>query len=204
MVTEKEIRSFGEQAVPKIIKDKRIISGYAIVFNQKSQLMYSRRSGGLFEEIILPTAVSEDLLKNSDVKALIEHNRERLLARANKGVGTLKLEIDNIGLKYEFQIPNTTEGRDIAEMITRGDIAGSSFAFTTKYEDTEYVERKWDGERKLWICQVKKIESLYDISITADPAYLETSVDTRSFANTQKNKHLYTIEEYKKRIDKNF
>ena len=80
-----EIRSFGGDAAPKI--EGRTIDGYAIVFNQRSEVMLDWTDEGIrrFVEVVDPSAVDEALLLSSDIRALIEHNRERLLARYNKG-----------------------------------------------------------------------------------------------------------------------
>lgn len=172
-----EIRSFSGKATPSIT-DGRTIEGYAIVFNQRSQVMYDFWEGEYFEEIILPEAVTHELLRSCDVKALMEHNRERLLARSNKGEGTLELEIDDIGLKYRFVAPNTKDGDDAVELVTRGDIGGSSFGFTARSEGC--VEREWDKEKQRWLHRIRKFDSLFDVTLTSDPAYIQTSVSMRS------------------------
>ena len=95
-----EIRSYGGDAAPRI--DGRKIDGYAIVFNQRSEILFDYDSKRFFREIINPDAVTDELLNRSDIKALVEHNRSRLLARNNKGTGTLSLSIDEHGLRYTF------------------------------------------------------------------------------------------------------
>lgn len=168
-----EIRSFSEQ--PKIT-DGRTIEGYAVVFGVRSQVMYDWLENRKFVEIIEPNSIAEELLLQSDVRALIEHNPERLLARSNKGKGSLTLELDTHGLKYRFEAPNTTHGNDIIEMVQRGDISGSSFAFRSKPEFTE-----WKKEASgLWLRTVKRIDYIRDVTMTADPAYAETEVSVRS------------------------
>lgn len=81
-----EIRSFGENAAPKLL-DERNIEGYAIVFERESRVMYDLEKKRFFIEIIKSGAVSEELLRSCDVKALLEHNKQRLLARSNNGTG---------------------------------------------------------------------------------------------------------------------
>lgn len=171
-----EIRSFGGDAAPKI--EGRTIEGYAIVFNQRSEVMldWSAEEGlRRFVEVISPTAISDNLLQQSDIKALVEHNRQRLLARYNKGKGTLELAIDEHGLRYKFDAPNTADGDYAVEMVSRGDISGSSFAFRVKNEDTTWVK---DG--KLWVRTINKFSSIHDVTITTDPAYTQTEVSVRS------------------------
>lgn len=171
-----EVRSYGGDAAPTI--EGRTIEGYAIVFNQRSEVMidWSSDTGWRkFVEVISPEAVTEDLIQRSDVKATTEHNRERLLARSNKGIGTLSLTPDDYGLKYRFDAPNTTEGDFAVEMIKRGDIGGSSFAFRVKKSDEEW---KKDGD--LWVRTINAFDGLYDVTITTDPAYSQTDVTVRS------------------------
>ena len=177
-----EIRSFGGDAAPKI--EGRTIEGYAIVFNQRSEVMldWSAEEGlRRFVEVVSPTAISDNLLQQSDIKALVEHNRQRLLARYNKGKGTLELTIDEHGLRYTFDAPNTADGDYAVEMVSRGDISGSSFAFRVKNEDTTWVK---DG--KLWVRTINKFSSIHDVTITTDPAYTQTEVNVRSLEEMEK------------------
>ena len=176
-----EIRSFGGDAAPKI--EGRTIDGYAIVFNQRSEVMLDWTDGGIrrFVEVVDPSAVDEALLLSSDIRALIEHNRERLLARYNKGVGTLSLTIDEHGLRYSFEAANTADGDYAVEMVGRGDISGSSFAFRAKDSDTE-----WAKEGNLWVRTIKRFSLLRDVTITTDPAYTQTEVSVRSLDEMDK------------------
>ena len=178
-----EIRSFGGDAAPKI--EGRTIDGYAIVFNQRSEVMLDWTDEGIrrFVEVIDPRAVDEALLLSSDIRALIEHNRERLLARYNEGVGTLSLTIDEHGLRYSFEAPNTADGDYAVEMVGRGDISGSSFAFRAEDSDTEWVK-----EGSLWVRTIKRFSLLRDVTITTDPAYTQTEVSVRSLEEMDKPK----------------
>ena len=176
-----EIRSFGGDAAPKI--EGRTIDGYAIVFNQRSEVMLDWTGEGIrrFVEVVDPSAVDEALLLSSDIRALIEHNRERLLARYNKGAGTLSLTIDEHGLRYSFEAPNTTDGDYAVEMVKRGDISGSSFGFIAKNEDTV-----WTKEGNLWVRTIKRFSLLREITLTTDPAYTQTEVSVRSLEEMDK------------------
>ena len=164
-----EIRS---AAAPSV--SGRRVSGTAAVFNSPSQVLFegNRR----FIEIILPGAIDEALIQKSDVKALVDHNRERLLARSNKGRGTLSLRITFTGLLYEFNAPNTADGDFAVEMVRRGDVDGSSFAFSVA-DGGDVWEKRSDG---IYLRKIKKISGLYDVTITASPAYPQTSVGVRN------------------------
>ena len=159
MEKNKEIRSYGGDAAPTI--NGRTIEGYAVVFGQRSNVMYDwsvKYGERLFVEVIEPTAIDAELL-----------------ARYNKGKGTMQLEQDNYGLKYRFDAPNTVDGNFAVEMIQRGDISGSSFAFRVKEADTT-----WKKEGETWVRTIHKISGLYDVTITTDPAYSQTEVTVRS------------------------
>lgn len=166
-----EIRSIQEMSQ---VSDN-IISGYAIVFNRESEILYDKTNNRYFIEVIDPSAVDVELIQRSDIKMLIDHTKSRMLARSRYGEGSLQLEIDEYGLKFTFEVPDTVDGQFIKEMIRRNDYNGCSFAFTDDIVDVEY-----NRERGLFIRYVRKIKQLYDCSIVADPAYSDTEVSLRS------------------------
>ena len=81
------------------------LEGYAIVFNRTSNILYDKASRKFFTETILPEAVDYDTISRSDILMLINHNKERMLARSRFGEGSLKLEIDDLGVRFSFDIP---------------------------------------------------------------------------------------------------
>ena len=166
-----EIRTTGSAPAAD---EGRTISGYAIVWNVESRVLASW--DGSFIETIERGAVTDELIAASDVTALFNHERGQLLARSVNGEGTLKLAIDETGLRFEFKAPNTTLGNDVLELVKRGDLRGCSFAFTANEEDIEYYRK---GEQRYRT--VRKLSGLYDVSVVVDPAYTQTSVDARSF-----------------------
>ena len=166
-----EIRTIGEAPVAG---EGRTISGYAIVFDVESRVLASW--DGDFVEIIERGAVDDELIAQNDVKALFNHCSNMLLARSVNGNGTLKLAVDDHGLRFEFEAPNTTLGNDVLELVKRGDLQGCSFAFTADEENIKYSR---EGDRRLR--RVRKLSGLYDVSVVVDPAYTQTNVDARSF-----------------------
>jgi HK97 family phage prohead protease len=178
-----EIRSFGALAAPKLKrsadgKETRTIEGYAVVFNTRSQLLPDYSVYRMVQEVIDPEAIDENLLRSCDIKALLEHDPSRLLARSYMGQGTLTLTKDDKGFKYSFEAPDTTEGNYAFEMVKRGDLFGSSFAYITDEAIDGNVSYTKDGDTL--IRTVHKIDKLFDVSIVSDPAYLDTSVTARS------------------------
>ena len=179
-----ETRSFSEErAIPVIVKDAegndtRTIEGYAVVFEKESRMMFDFFKGKKFIEIIRRGSVTEEDIKKWDIKALAEHDRSRLLARSYNGTGSLSLSVDDYGVKYRFDAPNTAEGNNAIELIKRRDIFGSSFAFTADEQtDVKYTKRS-DGSL---LREVNKLSRMYDIAIVTDPAYFGTDVTVRSF-----------------------
>lgn len=136
---------------------KLIIRGYAILFNNPTQIW--DRENGHYEEIIMPTALKKTDL--SDVYLLGGHNPDNLLARTGKN---LRLEVDDTGLFFEAELPNTQLARDYYNLVEGGILDGTSFEFRT-YDEPH------GGKR-----QVSDITLLREITLTPFPAYSEASV----------------------------
>lgn len=173
-----EIRSFSEErAMPTVLENSRTIEGYAIVFEKESRMMFDWWKGRNFIEVIKRGAVRPEDFKGWDIKALAEHDRSRLLARSWNGVGSLSLSLDDYGLKYRFDAPNTEEGNNAVELIKRGDIFGSSFSYSTDDSENVRYTKRSDGTL---LREVLKIDRMYDVSVVTDPAYFGTDVTVRS------------------------
>jgi HK97 family phage prohead protease len=104
-----EFRSAGE--------GKIVAHGYGAVFNKLSQNL-----GGLVERVA-PGAFTKTIAE-ADIRALFNHDPNYLLGRS--AAGTLRLSEDGTGLPYEIDLPDTMAGRDVATMLERRDITGSS------------------------------------------------------------------------------
>jgi HK97 family phage prohead protease len=148
----------------------RTIFGYAAKFNTRSQNLGTKESPWF--ETISPGAFPD--LKTQDCRALVNHDPSLVLARSKFGKGTLHLSIDNVGLRYEFEAPNTQPGNDLLESIKRGDIDQSSFGFIVAPGGD-----KWTQEGKARIRTITKIEQLLDCSPVTYPAYAESTVSAR-------------------------
>ena len=168
----KEIRQLSEQ----IESTDRVVSGYAVVFDSPS-----KNIGWI--ETIQRGAITEETIANSDVLAKLDHDDSKVLACSKRGVGSLKLELDDTGLKYSFESPNTQAGNELLEYIKRGDITGSSFCFTVSRDEGS---EKWYKEDGMIYRTIMKIDKLYDISPVFLPAYEETSCSKR-FAEIELN-----------------
>lgn len=148
---------------------KEVITGYASVFYDGSQ-------GTEFElyastvERVLPTAFDRAVAQRDDARALFNHNPDNLLGRLS--ANTLRLSVDNRGLRYEIDPPDTQVARDVVAMIKRGDLSGSSFAF-------EVTDEAWVKESGKRIRQIRGVK-LYDVGPVTYPAYEATSAGMRS------------------------
>ena len=177
---DREIRSYcGDQYQPRLREaadgqESRTIEGYAIVFGVRSQLLFDWYDR--YYEVIEPGAIDEARLREMDIKMTIFHDREMLIARSNKGVGTLKLTVDEIGVKYEFDAPRTSAGETALELVKRGDLAGSSFTYWSDEKSSVRYEILDDD---VLLRHVDRIDRVYEMTIAADPAYTETTVTAR-------------------------
>ena len=141
--------------------------GYAAMFNRLSQNL------GGFVERVAP-ATFRSTLNQSDVRALFNHEPDHLLGRSS--TGTLRLSEDDQGLRYEIDLPATTLGRDVAELLRRGDISGSSFGFRTISDEWSETE---DGYPLRTLTEV----ALRDVGPVTFPAYSSTEASLRSLAD---------------------
>lgn len=164
-----EVRAI--RSTPVVNPDSRTVEGYAVVFNSQSEDMG-------FYETINPSAITEDVLKRSDVFCLFNHDQDKVLARSKYGTGSLQLQLDEQGLKYTFQAPNTDLGNELLEYLRRGDIDSSSFAFTVSTDEGSEV---WTtGQDGRQYREIFKISELHDVSAVWNPAYSSTSVSQRT------------------------
>ena len=169
--------------------ESRTIEGYAIVFGVESRILSDYWDN--YREIIEPGAITEERLKEMDIKMTMYHNREKILARSTNGEGTLKLTVDDVGVKYSFEAPNTVDGDTALELVKRGDLSGSSFMFWTDEKSGVSYEKRSDG---MMLRRVKTIGMIYDMTIAADPAYEQTTVAAREaysqFEKPEEKKHI--------------
>ena len=169
--------------------ESRTIEGYAIVFGVESRILADYWDN--YREIIEPGAITEERLKEMDIKMTMYHNREKILARSNQGEGTLKLRVDEVGVHYEFDAPNTVDGDTALELVKRGDLSGSSFMFWTDEKSGVSYEKRSDG---IMLRRVKTIGMIYDMTIAADPAYEQTTVAAReAYSQFEKKEQKQTI-----------
>lgn len=165
-----EIRNIGS-VLEQPNAESRHVEGYAVVFNSRSEDLG-------FYEFIEPTAITQELIDNSDVFALLNHDDDKVLARSNKGVGSLKLTLDDRGLKYEFDAAETQLGNDLLEYLKRGEMNTSSFAFIVDKNDPD--AETWERKNGKNYRTIHKISYLHDVSPVWTAAYSATTVSQRA------------------------
>jgi HK97 family phage prohead protease len=152
-----EVRVVEQDGVPHI-------RGYGAVFNE-----WSMDLGG-FREMVEPGAFTKTL-QEADVRALFNHDPNRVLGRSQ--AGTLRVFEDEHGLGYDAIPPDTQWARDLLTSIKRGDIDGSSFGFRA-VRDTWSKDGDGNPTRRL-----REVE-LFDVGPVTFPAYTQTSAEARS------------------------
>lgn len=144
-----------------------MLEGTAIPYNSRSQLLY-----GLFYEQFATGAFSECLRGSPDVPALVDHDSSKVLGRT--AAKTLTLSEDDRGIHFELDPANTSYGRDMVELITRGDITGMSFGFRVAKDGDAWG--MYDNKELRTVTRA----DLKEISLVAFPAYKSTEVMKRS------------------------
>lgn len=155
--------------------NSRTISGYALKFNTPSKPLGNDDSP--FTEVIAPSAL--DNVDLSNVYMLNDHDFTQVLA-STKG-GTLKLNVDDVGLHFEATLLETTLANDVLANIQAGNTTDTSFGFVVAPDGDTFTQND-DGSVTRTINQVK---SLFDVSICAVGAYDlgddSVQVNTRSY-----------------------
>lgn len=157
----------------------RFIEGYAVVFNVLSEDL------GGFREIIRSSAITQELISSSDILATMDHRSDYMMARLRNGKGNIDLTIDQHGLKFRFECPETAKGEELLQHVKRGEITQCSFCFGLDYSDKESERwtRNSDGSQ---VREILKIEKLYDISLVQNPAYPSTECYARDIEHCLK------------------
>ena len=143
------------------------IRGYAAVYNSDSEWM-----GGFYEQIA--TGAFDDVLDN-DTRAYFNHDENLLLGRVSSG--TLRLGTDARGLYYEVDLPNTSYANDLVELMKRGDVNQSSFAFLIESD-------RWEERGGKTYRIIEKVSRLLDVSPVAQPAYPDATSELVTRNNT--------------------
>ena len=140
---------------------KLVLRGYPILFDTETRI-YDFWYGEI-RETILPTALEGTNLNDVYLVGGHQVTPEKVLARNNIN---MRMEVDETGLFFEAELPNTQYARDIYNLVESGLVDGMSFGFTCSDEVNQATG----------IRTITHIDELYEITITPFPAYKEASV----------------------------
>jgi len=144
------------------------IGGYAAIYNSRSQDL------GGFVEVLKPGCFDRCLSEGQDVRCLFNHDSNHVLGRT--AAGTCRIASDAKGLKYETDLADRQLDRDLRVSMKRGDVTGSSFAFTVAPDGDS-----WSMDASgLCIREINRVQFLYDVSPVTYPAYLATEAGVRA------------------------
>lgn len=151
---------------------KMILRGYPILFNTPTLI---RSWIDEWEETIAPHALDNTDL--SDVYLMVGHNPDNVLGRAGKNV---RLEVDETGLFFECELPNTQYARDWYNLVEDGIVDGMSFGFNCDGDTWQHPTAEEAEAGVLPKRTINNITKLWEITITPFPAYGEASVVAKS------------------------
>ena len=146
------------------------VRGYAAVFNEPTLIWESEYSGYKYYEVVDRNAFEGADL--NDVCFRYNHGDiAMILARTRNK--TLVLAADDRGLAIQADIAETSTGKDVYELIRRGDLDKMSFAFTVEKQKVEY-----DEKAKICTRTILKFDKIFDVSVVDFPAYDGTEIST--------------------------
>lgn len=146
--------------------DKMIIGGYAAKFERTS-----RNLGGFREKI--DNRAFNNSRGDGWPGVVARYNHDDNMLMGTIGGGTLRLGVDEVGLAYEVDVPQARA--DVYELVQRGDVRQSSFAFIALEDD-------WDTDDSGFPMRTLLKVRLMDVAPVNTPAYEDTSVGLRSLA----------------------
>lgn len=165
-MSKMEIRKHDVQELRIEQQDDTVtLHGYVTKYNERSQFM------GFYEQVD-KKAFDNTLKNDNNVFALYNHDWNKILGSTRNG--TLKLETDDIGLKFTLQPKaNTSFLNDARELVDSGELRGMSFGFIVKEDD-------WESRDGHDIRTLKDVD-LREVTLTAIPAYESSEVALRSY-----------------------
>lgn len=169
ITTDRQYRNFNFDKREKTDDGKMIVTGKPIAFN--SETVIWEYDGIQYKEIIDAKAL--DGAKMDDVVLNIDHGGKPAAKTKNN---TLKLDKRADGLYMDAELSQNATGRELYEDIENGFYDKMSFAFSVQ-EDSY--------DRETHTRKILKIKRLYDVSAVTFPAYEQTSISARSWAEAQ-------------------
>lgn len=186
MTVEKRNLTTNDVEIREDENGNKTINGYAVKWDMKSVTMGWRR----FKEQFKRGAFTESLT-NDDQLALWSHDTSKVLGRTKNG--SLRLFEDDIGLRFELDLLDTTLGEDAYKTIKRGDVDGVSFGF-------QMLKQEWDEADSDNVIRSVTHAKLLEISPVAFPTYPDSQVSARSSDPYEQHKQEQRNKERRKRL----
>jgi HK97 family phage prohead protease len=172
-------------SVEEIEEEKRLV-GYGAVIEKRTVIC--NIDGLDYYEII-----DRNAFKNTDFsQCCLKYNHSNsypIVARVKNN--SLSLSIDNIGLKYEARLLNTSSANDLYISVQEGLLDKSSFSFTVK---------RFNYDKQSRTRRILEIDKVFDVSVVDIPAYNDTSVQARNFFEEMKEKEVLKREQFRKKL----
>ncbi len=165
---EREYRDLEAVFTPVAVEEKEsfIVEGYATTFDVPYQIGYS--------DIKFFECVRKGALDNADLTDVIFQLNHEGLTLARQRTNTLKLEIDDHGLKVTADLSGTQKGRELHEAIKNGLIDRMSWGFTVP-------EDGWEYDSNTRVSYITKVGKVFDVSAVSIPANQDTEIHARSY-----------------------
>lgn len=161
---DNEVRTILQPVELRTLEDgTEVLTGYAIVFNQESEDL-----GGFVETIEQSATDGVDF---SDTVSTFNHDANQVLGRVPK---TMSYDVDERGVKVVITPPETQTGRDVKELVRRGDVKGMSFTFRVAKNGDKWEKPK--DQRNLYHRTITKFEVIPEWGPVVFPAYRATDV----------------------------
>lgn len=169
------------RAIDSKYESGNMLTGYAILWDAESRTIHEQ--GRVFTERIAKGAFDASIdNKTDDIKLYYNHDSSMPLARTRNG--SLRLVSDDKGLRFEADLPETTLGNDVRELLRTGTLSGEmSFGFYVRDE-------VWSKDKK---DRTITKGDLVEISVVVDAAYPQTYSQLRSVLTEINNKRINSI-----------
>jgi HK97 family phage prohead protease len=149
----------------------KMICGYAARYFDPADLNTQYQLWTDTFERLMPGCFASAIARADDVRCLFNHDPNQILGRSTSG--TCRLTVDDKGLSFEVDLPNSPAGQTVAEAITRGDITGCSFSF-------DVITAEWTEDAsknsEIWYRNITDVR-LYDVGPVTFPAYAATDIE---------------------------
>jgi HK97 family phage prohead protease len=188
----------------------KVISGYGAVFYNANDPGTEYRLWTDYYERIMPGAFDR-ALREDDVRSMFNHDSNQLLGRrAFRENDTLKISVDNVGLRYEVQVDMTDPThQSLVPKLRSGKVDGASFMFEVTGRTWREEQRgEGDNKRDVTILEITEVR-LWELGPVVFPAYESATSEARSlerrhldeFLKTRKDQELSKLRTLRLRLD---